>query len=216
MRKVSDPEWSEFNDPELAAWRRARAVVEHENTLTNHRLTWLFSSQTLLYAAFGVVFQMNITKPVREGVEHQVTIVLGAIALLGIGVCLYLYHGVRSARRHLHLTDNWYHGETDPVRRARDPVQNYPERAAARAVRERRNPPLQGEGRGNWMDYFHVMYIPVLFMGVWIVLLAAVVFDVFGKQSDWIQQHGLTAVLVVGVGSIGLFLGYYWASRNRP
>jgi hypothetical protein len=162
-----------------------------------------------------LVFQMNITKPVCEGVEHQVTIVLGAIALLGVGVCLYLYHGVRAAKRHLDLTDNWYHGETCPDRRARDPVKNYPERAKARAARERRNPPLQGEERGNWTDYFHAMYIPVLFMGVWIALLVAVVFDVFGKHADWIKEHGLTAVLVVVVGVICLFVGRYSAGPSR-
>ena len=103
------------------------------------------------------------------------------------------------------------------MRRKRDPVKNYPERKDAKATREQRNPPLHGEGSNDWTDYFHSMYIPVLFMAVWIALLVTVVFDVFGRHADWIKEYWLTAVfLVVAFVLGGLILGPKWRSRAEP
>src|SRR4051812_11981515 len=33
----------------LGDWQRVRAAIEHENLLTNHRVTWLLSSQAFLF-----------------------------------------------------------------------------------------------------------------------------------------------------------------------
>jgi len=48
--------WDEFHDAEIVDWKRVRSAIEHENELTNHRLTWMLNSQAFLFAAFALTF----------------------------------------------------------------------------------------------------------------------------------------------------------------
>ncbi len=50
-----NPTFDEFKSPRITLWRLTRAGIEHENTLTNHRITWLLYSQAFLLAVFGVI-----------------------------------------------------------------------------------------------------------------------------------------------------------------
>jgi hypothetical protein len=208
MYSPSDDAWTEYNDFEMARWKITRAVIEHENTLTNHRLTWLFSSQAFLFAAFALVFQSSLKQgELRDGIQHQVSVVLGGISALGFTICIYLYWGIKAAQSHLDRVDNWYHGETDLVRLERSPVMNEPDRSKTRVEREKRCPPLQGTARGDWTDYFHNKYIPIMFMLVWTCLLAFVVFDGGRMYETWVKNNLLLIVLFVLVGVLCFGLG---------
>ena len=33
--------WDECKDPEIVYWKRVRRLIEHEDLLVNHRVTWL-------------------------------------------------------------------------------------------------------------------------------------------------------------------------------
>lgn len=50
------PPFDEFKLRHYADWKRVRAAIEHENNLTNHRLTWLLTSQAALLTAYTVTF----------------------------------------------------------------------------------------------------------------------------------------------------------------
>lgn len=213
MKNPSDSEWDEFHDLEVVDWKRVRAVIEHENILVNHRLTWFFSSQAFLFGAFALLFNEEMKSSEPEN-TYLFQIMLGSMASIGSALCLFLFHSMRSAQNHLDLVDNWYHGEANPVRLKREPVKNYPERQDAKDFREKRNPPLQGEPSRDWTYYFKVKYIPILFLLAWIVLLLLVVFDVFGNHKDFIDQHGLTLVLLAVVAMVSLLIGRYTAKKN--
>ena len=43
MLEPKDDKWDEFHDREIVDWKRVRSALEHENLLTNHRLTWLLT-----------------------------------------------------------------------------------------------------------------------------------------------------------------------------
>src|SRR4051812_45265106 len=42
-------EWDEFKSKACTDWKRVRTEIEHENSLINHRLVWLFTSQLFLF-----------------------------------------------------------------------------------------------------------------------------------------------------------------------
>jgi len=46
---------NEYANRDLINWRRVRSVVEHENHLINHRITWLLLSQAGLLTAFATI-----------------------------------------------------------------------------------------------------------------------------------------------------------------
>ncbi len=45
--------WGEFQDDQIVDWKRIRAVIEHENQLINHRITWLLVLQGALITWSG-------------------------------------------------------------------------------------------------------------------------------------------------------------------
>src|SRR6187399_279345 len=108
MRRPEDPEWSEQNDPEIVDWKRVRASIEHENNLTNHRLTWLLTSQGFLFAAFVLVFQASTKNDVVA--EHKVfyKFVLSGLMLLGIVIAAYLRFLLQAAQTQHDVLRDWW------------------------------------------------------------------------------------------------------------
>lgn len=47
---------NEYSNRDLINWRRVRSIIEHENHLINHRITWLLLSQAGLLAAFSTIY----------------------------------------------------------------------------------------------------------------------------------------------------------------
>jgi len=68
----------------------------HENELTNHRLTWLLASQTLLFAGYGVILTASIPVPMKASLA-KVAVALGTLSslLLWLGILASLMASVR-------------------------------------------------------------------------------------------------------------------------
>jgi len=55
--------WHESEDREYADWKRIRAAIEHENLLTNARMTWLLTTEAVFFAAYTT----TITNALKTG-----------------------------------------------------------------------------------------------------------------------------------------------------
>jgi len=106
MRHISH-RFDEFKDQEYADWRRIRLAVEHENTLVNHRITWLLTSQAFLIAALVGVFN-EAQKP--EGINvDQAWLFSFAIAFISIIICFAIGRSLAEASFQLDHLDKWWY-----------------------------------------------------------------------------------------------------------
>src|SRR6185369_4079974 len=67
-------------------YEKHRAQWLHEDELINHRLGWLLTSQTILFAGYGVILQAQVQgkSPIEFGSPHsRIDNMLRMIAILG-------------------------------------------------------------------------------------------------------------------------------------
>jgi hypothetical protein len=172
--KTLDVAASEFHNREMINWRRMRSIIEHENLLVNHRMTWLLTSQTILFAAYGVLY-------ISSGSNAKLEIVLLpliSICVLSIAICCFISIGLRNAQIQIDSTISWwYWGVTNPGEK--------PPGHHAALMREyddlnSRHPPvifgadIQTTIHHNWSGSrsFSVEILPLIFAFIWSVLLA--------------------------------------------
>jgi hypothetical protein len=97
-------QFDEFKDREYADWKRIRSALEHENTLVNHRVTWLLTSQAFLIAALVAVFN-EAQKP--EGLDEQQAWLFSlTIAAVSFTICLAIGRSLAEASYQLDHLDN--------------------------------------------------------------------------------------------------------------
>jgi hypothetical protein len=113
MRKLPNYEgWDEFHDDEIVNWKRIRSVIQHENELTHHRITWLLSSQAFLFAAFvttlnGISEKVTKDCTVTEWIWAYKLILVG-LAFIGICVSFFLWRTLRDADIELNKLHAWW------------------------------------------------------------------------------------------------------------
>ncbi len=208
--KLLDLAASEYHNRELINWRRARSVVEHENNLVNHRVTWLFSSQTVLLSAFGVLYALlakpsiplvqEIKVPTLQKCFDSGTIVIPLllVAALGPFICINIYWQIRSASIQIsRVTDWWYE-----VALAGDSKE---QRRKAFDDLNRRHPHLHfwRDTENKIMPLGFVNYyvlrgeaLPLYFVALWFGLIFNVVFwfvepNIWGKIAGALQTYGI-------------------------
>ena len=117
---------SEFHAGQYGDWRRVRSLIEHENILVNHRITWLLLSQGALLSGFVLIFNgfagrlsegaaPNGTRSVTNAeilsrmVESPEVIPLIAICWLGMGICCVVFNNLRNAGLQLTKVTRWWY-----------------------------------------------------------------------------------------------------------
>lgn len=101
--------WHKSEDREYADWKRIRAALEHENLLTNARMTWLLTTEAVFFAAYTTTIT-NVLKAVDTPDCAPVAIktFLSIFSLLAILFAIYLSAGVMAAyKQHGHLAKWW-------------------------------------------------------------------------------------------------------------
>lgn len=90
-------------------WEHVRDVVKHEDDLVNQRLTWIFSTHTFLYAAFGLL-QSKLMDSEWMPIAPYVLIQLLAILFLGVALrfCQLMQHEIDTATAHLDHLGAWW------------------------------------------------------------------------------------------------------------
>jgi hypothetical protein len=100
-------------------WKRVRTAIEHENTLVNQRLTWLFASQALLLSGFGLIFVAFLNVELAASVHippvstyvplvPYVSIILIVLAETGMYICLVVGVSLRAAFDQLCILTEWW------------------------------------------------------------------------------------------------------------
>jgi hypothetical protein len=211
FRRLADLRFDEFKDRDFADWRRLRNAIEHENTLTNHRMTWFFVSQGFLLAAYSSIFtnwatpdaSTHTSEPVRA-VQQLYPFLLVVVALLGGTMCAVTLRSLTLASEQIQRLDNWWH----VGKRWADVVRSFKEgeedRKSARLRLSPDHPPLQGSLRELVDTFVSTSNIPLYFMAVWVVLLSltgyvykAEVIGALSARWPYITIAVLLALLVV-------------------
>ncbi len=140
---------SEFAS-EIEDWKRVRAAIEHENALTNQRVTWLLSSQGFLLGAFMLMFSTSVkNEPISDNAWHVTQGLLYVIALSGIVVALFLSRGVRAAFDQHNALVAWW---------------------KERCLGASSHPPICGD-EPRLLVYIHYYKFPFIFIPTWILLI---------------------------------------------
>jgi hypothetical protein len=189
FKRLKDIEFDEFKDKDYADWKRVRAAIEHENTLVNHRLNWLFSSQAFLFTAFTVLFntwknsatvQPGLTNSTTEiATKNQFLFLLILVALIGFFICLFIQRGLNAAEDHLQDLDKWWYREFDnSIPGGLSEWSNREKRKELMNLQRPKHPPLQGWAGRNWSRWFNYSVTPVLFLTAWFLIFLLIVLDV--------------------------------------
>ncbi|MDG4595140.1 MAG: hypothetical protein P9F75_05520 [Candidatus Contendobacter sp.] len=187
--KPGDTDWDEFKDIEIVDWKRVRSAIEHENTLVNHRLTWLFSSQLFLFAFFGLVFVSWIKKEPNNDLVYFVPFVIGAISILAIVICMVIFCEVNSATTQLDSLQKWWDYRYRKNHKRDEKDENHDER----------HPPIQ-----LWKGKPHVLLrllwselIPIWFLVTWLCLFLAIACNLLSPIKDIVDTYGIYILLAV-------------------
>ena len=192
MKNPDDPDWDEFHDQEIVNWKRVRAAIEHENTLTNNRFTWLLSSQAFLFAAFALIFEASTKNDVVDALRPFYKYLLAVFALTGILVALFLSLGLLAAQHQHDALVRWWNEHTN------------------KQTRKSRHPPICGHIPRFGLNLPYPTF-PIVFVFAWLICL-------FISLQDWIAPYanGLGVALLIFVGVVGLLaLGFLLGKRYR-
>jgi hypothetical protein len=160
--------WSEFNDKDFADWKRIRAAIEHENTLVNHRLTWLLSSQTLLITAYILSFiQWSKVTEINAQSKSVYPAILLILALFGVVLSIFIWRTLLRAASQLHRLERWWYGDRScsELLKRKSIMRGVPFGEEENLTMY--NPPIQGRNRGRIDGFINGESIPVIFIAAW-------------------------------------------------
>jgi hypothetical protein len=163
--------FDEFKDKSLADWKRVRSAIEHENTLVNHRLTWLLSSQAFLFTGFGVIYSGNN--------NLYSLMILAVIGMLGIAISFKIFVDIENAGKQLWRLDQWWHETHSYAKYKEQPYvpnqTNIDRRLVAYQKLGKYHPELQFMQKRKlfWLD--KGVKLEIAFITAWVVILSVVV-----------------------------------------
>jgi hypothetical protein len=173
MLPFSNSKFDEFKDQRYADWRRIRLAIEHENTLVNHRITWLLTSQGFIVA--GVVAVVNeAMKP--EGVDPSVACIITIVlSLVSFFISLAIHRSLKEADIQIDHLDKWWYSYWAPDKKWEDKSWDYPEtwNSLIEKSRKHGHPEIQGKRRDKMSGIGPISFRHVarLLQLIWLVLL---------------------------------------------
>ena len=187
VARIGALNWAEYSSRDVVDWKRTRGAIEHENTLVNHRLIWLFTSQTVLLTLFGLVLAAKVKGEVKPEFQHYVPFVLGFTSGLAVVVCAVIADAIRGANAQLSRLEHWWHD-------------TYRGQTAA-------HPPLQMFRRRFWSMTLSSEALPWWFMLFWAALVGGVVFDQVDRARALVADNPQESLLAVGAVLLLLMAG---------
>lgn len=182
--------WSESSDKDFADWKRVNAAIEQENTLINQRLTWLLSSQTVLFTAFTLVLIQSNQSNNSTSAATIYPLILLTIAVFGILISIYIWRIIEGAVNQLNNLDRWWCGERDwkdlSKRKKLSARTSY--KNEDRLIKY--HPPLKGR-HWNFFDsqVVNAERIPFLFAFVWILIISFTGVLKLGEINDFLFKN---------------------------
>ena len=185
-------EWDEFKDKSCTDWKRVRSAIEHENNLTNHRLSWLFATQLFLFGGFATIFQGVINKDPKLLNEEFFQLVLSVFPLIGIVVCIIIFVSLHAAGKQIESLENWwfynYLSDIRNITEFKDTIQHT-------------QPPINGIFDDKLYHLFGIKWLPLVLSVAWVWVCTALWLEKISK----VQQPMLPTILITCI-----FMGLTW------
>ncbi len=148
-------------------WKRVRSVIEHENNLTNNRITWFVATQAFLIAAFTTVFSQCIkNNETCQDVLRLCPILYLVIAITGAISCVFIYVSLYHGRIQLDRLDKWWHIGREW--RSFTSILDESKRQVGRESASKSHPPLQGSVKLTIDKFLRFDLISVYFLFLWL------------------------------------------------
>jgi len=181
-------------NPEIIDWKRARSVIEHENTLVNNRVTWLLVSQGFLFAAYGTLLTSWGKAELRIGRETFVLLLLALLIISGY-ICISIGIVLAAAVKHIKYVHSWWY----KIEISNASTRIIEEATYSLSDRNQRHPYLQGWKARTRTRPFDTEFMPYFFLFGWTILFFIGVIVAYPEL--WTQfLNVLTRILaVVGV-----------------
>ncbi len=190
--------FDEFKTPEITAWKLARSVIEHENMLVNHRLTWLYTSQAFLLSAFALLFLALTKNELDEAARIIVPWILITIGIFALYICIALQVSLLNAFRALG-----------------DITRSYNELVRANNF-DSITPPLHVWKKPPLKGIVDQHFLPGAFAVVWIVILVLLKISQSPALLTWFEGftvgHAINLLLVV-FGVFGFIMSMYMLKK---
>lgn len=135
----------------LDLYHTVRGQIEHEDNLVSQRLSWFLASQSFLFTAYAITLNGPIQLHFKdlEAQERLLMHLLPSIAIVSAGlIWLSILAGFAAMRK---LRENYY--------------------AHCESRIPNGFPPIQTTGRALLGGQLGPVILPLLFLGVWLVLL---------------------------------------------
>ncbi len=196
----------EFKNRAITDWKRARGVIEHENALTNYRLTWMIQTQTIFFAAYGILLKEYLSS--SDGtLQKSYLALIVIVALAGMLFCGAIWRLLVGAERHHEHIRSWwnqlYEGGLMP---------EYPEMTT-----KRQHPAVAG----HWVSWGDrrawASNLPWIFIGAWFVLSVISGYRLLiGKEEDFNYVLIVIGICVAtGIGIAALIYAGMLIERMR-
>jgi hypothetical protein len=199
---------SDKENRQVADWQRVRSVLEHENTLVNHRVTWLLASQGFLFAGYFALINGWAKGDLKVRPDTLVTLVLALFAVSAY-ICLSIGMMLNAAIRHIkHIQCWWY--KIDITAPAKDI-----EKASISSDLNHKYPYLQGWKARKGTRLLDTEFMPYFFLGGWIILVfigiivaySAYWTEVLNEHTRILAILGALCVAVI-IAAVGYSLQY--------
>ena len=136
---------------ELDRYRLVRQQIEHEDNLVNQRLSWLLSSQSFLFTAYAISLNgpAIIRSKTLESTVGLLILLLPLVSILsalliGLTVWAGMWTMQKLRRQYARLFQSTFGDEI---------------------------PPIQSTGGALFLGHFAPVFLPILFIVIWLVLI---------------------------------------------
>jgi hypothetical protein len=194
-------EWDEFKTKSCANWKRIRAAIEHENNLINHRLTWLFASQLILFGGFFTIMQSLITKDLKLLQEPLFQSLLLLFPIVGVSVSVIILVSLHAATKQIgSLEDWWFCNHLDDISSVREP----------RDMLNHKEPPINGIFDMRVYHILSVRWLPLPIIVGWTLVASALwLHRVVSLQQSFMLSSAITTTVI--------FAGWLaWKQLQKP
>jgi hypothetical protein len=194
----------------VADWKRVRSVIEHENTLINHRVTWLLASQGFLFAGYSALIT-GWAKGDLHIARGMFVALLFALFAISAYVCISMGIMLSAAIRHIKRIQCWWY-KID-ISAKPEEIQKVSDSSELNTL----HPHLQGWKARKHTRPFDTEFMPYFFLGGWIILLFIGI--VVASPAFWTKfPNQLTRILtVVGVFAAAVtcaVIGYFYGKGS--
>ncbi|OKH41695.1 hypothetical protein FACHB389_04165 [Nostoc calcicola FACHB-389] len=194
------PNRNEFLD---SRWKICRDLIQHEDNLINHRMTWLISSNFFLFSAFFVIFNsltptptLTLTQVVNKN-QHLAEIFSLLIPLIGIAICWTVWQLVRAATGQVDNVNTWWNRQLEKY-----------------LANNKNYPSLIGQSKYNSRDWKNIYSIlPFIMTVAWVMLLCVSLTK--GFKPGTFSYGLITLVAIALLFYIGLFLKGNLSKRKQ-